>query len=110
MEALEAGANVAEALRVYDRVLCLLREELGVSPGRELARVHQRLLSRVSPLVERGDPGARRDDQADRDDVGRPSAWPSTTKPASAATAGSSDISTPNTRAGIRRSDSSSSE
>ena len=47
MEALEAGANVAEALRVYDRVLCLLREELGVSPGRELARVHQRLLSRL---------------------------------------------------------------
>ena len=31
-------------------------------------------------------------------------------KPASAATAGSSDISTPNTRGGIRRSDSSSSE
>ena len=39
-----------------------------------------------------------------------PSAWPSTTSPASAATAGSSDISTPNTRAGSRRSASSSSE
>ena len=36
--------------------------------------------------------------------------WPSTTKPASAATAGSSDISTPNTRRGRRRSASSSSE
>jgi DNA-binding SARP family transcriptional activator len=47
MEALEAGANVAEALRVYDRVRCLLRDELGVPPGHELAAVHQRLLSRV---------------------------------------------------------------
>ena len=47
MEALEAGANVAEALRVYDRVRCLLREELGVSPGAELLQVHQRLLSRA---------------------------------------------------------------
>ena len=47
MEALAAGANVAEALRVYDQVRCLLREELGVSPGHELARLHQRLLTRV---------------------------------------------------------------
>ena len=47
MEALEAGANVAEALRVYDRVRCLLRDELGVPPGHELAAVHQRLLSRA---------------------------------------------------------------
>jgi len=46
MEALEAGANVAEALRVYDRVRCLLREELGVAPGQELVQVHQRLLAR----------------------------------------------------------------
>ncbi len=47
MEALEAGANVAEALRVYDSVRCLLQEELGVSPGHELSSVHQRLLSRA---------------------------------------------------------------
>jgi DNA-binding SARP family transcriptional activator len=47
MEALEAGANVAEALRVYDQVRCLLREELGVAPGQELAQVHRRLLTRV---------------------------------------------------------------
>ena len=39
-----------------------------------------------------------------------PRAWSSTTKPASAATAGSSDISTPNTASGSRRSASSSSE
>jgi len=47
MEALEAGANVAEALRVYERLRRLLRDELGVAPGRELAAVHQRLLQRA---------------------------------------------------------------
>lgn len=46
MEALEAGANVAEALRVYERLRCLLRDELGVAPGREVVAVHERLLGR----------------------------------------------------------------
>ena len=108
MEALEAGANVAEALRVYDRVLCLLREELGVSPGRELGACTSGCSAASS--VQGGDPGARATTRPIATRSIAPSAWPRTRKPASAATAGSSDISTPNTRAGIRRSDSSSSE
>ncbi|MDQ3741920.1 MAG: DNA-binding protein, partial [Actinomycetota bacterium] len=44
MEALAARGNVAEALLAYERVRRLLREELGIPPGRELQQVHARLL------------------------------------------------------------------
>ena len=44
MEALAAGGNVAEALRVYEDVRCLLRDELGTTPGPALVAVHERLL------------------------------------------------------------------
>ena len=44
MEALAARGNVAEALLAYERLRTLLREELGVAPGRELQAVHARLL------------------------------------------------------------------
>ena len=44
MEALAARGNVAEALLAYERVRTLLRDELGVAPGRELQAVHTRLL------------------------------------------------------------------
>jgi DNA-binding SARP family transcriptional activator len=44
MEALERSGNVAEALRVYDRLRVTLREELGISPGSAVQRVHRRLL------------------------------------------------------------------
>jgi DNA-binding SARP family transcriptional activator len=44
MEALAARGNSAEALLAYERVRTLLREELGVPPGRELQAVHARLL------------------------------------------------------------------
>jgi DNA-binding SARP family transcriptional activator len=47
MEALEAGSNVAEALRVYERLRCLLRDELGVTPGRDITAFHQRLIGRA---------------------------------------------------------------
>jgi DNA-binding SARP family transcriptional activator/tetratricopeptide (TPR) repeat protein len=45
MEALAAGGNSAEALRVYDDLRVLLRDELGTAPAGELQALHQRLLS-----------------------------------------------------------------
>jgi DNA-binding SARP family transcriptional activator len=44
MEALERGGNVAEALRVYDRLRTMLREELAVAPSPAVQEVHRRLL------------------------------------------------------------------
>jgi pentatricopeptide repeat protein len=44
MEALARSGNVAEALRVYDRLRTSLREELGVAPGPGVQAVHRRLL------------------------------------------------------------------
>lgn len=44
IEALERRGNVAEALRAYDRLRLLLRNELGVAPGPALQSVHRRLL------------------------------------------------------------------
>jgi SARP family transcriptional regulator, regulator of embCAB operon len=44
MEALERSGNVAEALRVYDRLRVTLRNELGVAPCSAVQDVHRRLL------------------------------------------------------------------
>ncbi len=44
MEALERRGNVAEALRAYERLRILLREELGIAPSPALQAVHRRLL------------------------------------------------------------------
>jgi SARP family transcriptional regulator, regulator of embCAB operon len=44
MEALAERGNVAEALRAYERLRVLLREELGVSPSPAVQAVHRRLL------------------------------------------------------------------
>lgn len=44
MSALERTGNQAEALRVYDRLRCLLADELGAAPSAEVSAVHQRLL------------------------------------------------------------------
>ena len=46
MEALERTGNLAEALRVYDELRVMLREELGTSPDPALQNVHRRLLGR----------------------------------------------------------------
>jgi DNA-binding SARP family transcriptional activator len=46
MEALERGGNVAEALRVYDRLRVTLHEELGIAPSPAVQEVHGRLLGR----------------------------------------------------------------
>jgi DNA-binding SARP family transcriptional activator len=46
MEAFERQGNIAEGLRVYERLRGLLREELGAAPSPAVQRVHERLLSR----------------------------------------------------------------
>jgi DNA-binding SARP family transcriptional activator len=44
MEALERSGNVAEALRVYDRLRVTLRDELGIAPSPRVQDVYRRLL------------------------------------------------------------------
>ena len=48
MEALERRGNVAEALRVYDGLRLLLRDELGVAPSAQLQDVHRRLIRQAT--------------------------------------------------------------
>jgi DNA-binding SARP family transcriptional activator len=48
MEALERRGNVAEALRVYDHLRVLLREELGIAPSPGVQRVYRRLLGETT--------------------------------------------------------------
>jgi DNA-binding SARP family transcriptional activator len=45
IESLERRGNVAEALRAYERLRVLLRDELGIAPSPTLQAVHRRLLS-----------------------------------------------------------------
>jgi DNA-binding SARP family transcriptional activator len=45
LEALERRGNVAEALRAYERLRALLRDELGVEPSAAVQRVYGRLIS-----------------------------------------------------------------
>jgi DNA-binding SARP family transcriptional activator len=54
MEALAAGGNAAEALRVYERLRVLLREELGVAPGAPAQELHRRLLGQVDAVRPSG--------------------------------------------------------
>jgi SARP family transcriptional regulator, regulator of embCAB operon len=44
MEALERRGNPAEALRAYERLRTLLREELGAAPSPTVQAVHRRRL------------------------------------------------------------------
>ena len=44
IQALERRGNIAEALRAYERLRVLLREELGIAPSPALQAVHRRLL------------------------------------------------------------------
>jgi DNA-binding SARP family transcriptional activator/tetratricopeptide (TPR) repeat protein len=44
MQALSAEGNVAEALRVFERLRSLLRDELGTAPSRETIAAHEQLL------------------------------------------------------------------
>jgi DNA-binding SARP family transcriptional activator len=45
MEALAAQGNTAEALRVFEDLRRLLRDELGTIPGNDLRELHKRLLA-----------------------------------------------------------------
>ena len=47
MEALERGGNVAEALRVYDRLRIMLRDELGIPPSSSVQDIYRRLLGDI---------------------------------------------------------------
>ena len=48
MEALAQSGNVAEALRVYDRLRLLLRDELGIAPSPAVQTVYRRLLGETT--------------------------------------------------------------
>jgi len=59
MEAHEAEGNPAEALRAFEVLRRLLREELGTAPGPETMAVHERLLHGRAPVARRAAwPGA----------------------------------------------------
>ena len=69
MEVHEAAGNPAEALRVFEDLRRLLREELGTAPGPAAMAVHERMLRGGAPAVRRParvpgtapvGPGARR--------------------------------------------------
>ncbi|MEA2442559.1 MAG: hypothetical protein QOH76_3983 [Thermoleophilaceae bacterium] len=49
MEVLRAGGNVAEALRVYEDLRTVLRDELGTTPGARVIALHDRLLRDDEP-------------------------------------------------------------
>ena len=48
MEALERSGNVAEALRAYDRLRVMLRDELGIAPSPAVQSVYRRLLGETT--------------------------------------------------------------
>lgn len=50
MQSLSAEDNVAEALRVYERLRLLLREELGAAPGAAAQELHRRLLAQLDAV------------------------------------------------------------
>ena len=54
MKALAAEGNVAEALRVYDGLRILLREELGSAPGPAAQELHRRLLVQLDAVRKGG--------------------------------------------------------
>jgi DNA-binding SARP family transcriptional activator len=51
MEALAAHGNLAEALRVYDRLRVLLRDELGATPAPHITALNERLLTQSEPAA-----------------------------------------------------------
>ncbi len=58
MGAFQAQGNVAEGLRVFERLRGLLREELGTSPSPEAMAAHERLLHPGGPAAENRPAGA----------------------------------------------------
>ena len=60
MEALAAQGNVAEAVLAYDRLVRLLRDDLGTLPAPAVAAVHERLLVEGENGIRRPRPPGRR--------------------------------------------------
>jgi DNA-binding SARP family transcriptional activator len=48
MQALSGTGNTAEALRVFEDLRTLLREQLGISPSAETLKLHLELVSGVA--------------------------------------------------------------
>jgi DNA-binding SARP family transcriptional activator/tetratricopeptide (TPR) repeat protein len=61
MAALEAQGNVAEGLRVFERLRLLLRDELGTAPSPEALQAHERLLNPPSTRSRAGSAGSSGD-------------------------------------------------
>ena len=61
MEALAARGNVAEAMRVFDGLRTLLRDELGTNPSPEAIAAHERLLRPEAPRRRAGEQSRIRD-------------------------------------------------
>lgn len=57
MEALEAQGNVAEALRIFERLRALLRDELGITPSPDAIAAHARLVRPGQARAERNTAG-----------------------------------------------------
>ena len=70
MEVLRARGNTNEALRVYEDIRVLLREELGSSPGPALLALHAQLLRDEPPAARPSSP---------RPSPRRPPRWSSAT-------------------------------
>ncbi|HMX70596.1 MAG TPA: AAA family ATPase, partial [Solirubrobacterales bacterium] len=61
IELLEAQGNIAEALRAYEEMRVLLRDELGTFPAPELTAIHERLLNaHETPAAATGAPAPAR--------------------------------------------------
>src|SRR3954468_16378054 len=58
MEVLRAGGNVAEALRAYEDLRTMLRDELGATPSPRVMALHERLLRDDEPPPEPARPTA----------------------------------------------------
>jgi DNA-binding SARP family transcriptional activator len=56
IEVLEAQGNIAEALRAYEELRLLLRDELGTFPAPELSAIHERLLNAHESGTQTPDP------------------------------------------------------
>lgn len=67
IEVLEAQGNIAEALRAYEELRVLLREELGTFPAPELTAIYDRLLNAHDTAGE--PPSSPPEEPASRDDA-----------------------------------------
>ena len=66
MEVHEAAGNPAEALRAFEELRSLLREELGTTPGPAAMAVYERVLRGEPPSARRGGRAPRRGDARQR--------------------------------------------